>query len=51
MLICVLCVGWSLLLLKDTTTCISDVAKEYGVSRTTIYKHCGVVNPIRSHEV
>ncbi|EGQ9125409.1 recombinase family protein [Vibrio parahaemolyticus] len=38
-------------LLKDPTTCISDVAKEYGVSRTTIYKHCGVVNPIRSHEV
>lgn len=30
-------------LLKDPSTCVSEVAKEYGVSRTTIYKYCDVV--------
>lgn len=32
-------------LLRDPDTCVAAVARDYGVSRTTIYKHCGVVQP------
>ena len=32
-------------LLRDPRVVVGDVAKRYGVSRTTIYKHCGVVPP------
>lgn len=32
-------------LLRDPDTCVAEVARDYGVSRTTIYKHCGVVVP------
>ena len=32
-------------LLKDPSIAVSDVAKRYGVSRTTIYKSVGVVRP------
>ena len=32
-------------LLRDPTTCVAEVARDYGVSRTTIYKHCGVIQP------
>lgn len=32
-------------LLRDPATCVAEVARDYGVSRTTIYKHCGVVVP------
>lgn len=32
-------------LLRDPNTSVADVARDYGVSRTTIYKHCGVVPP------
>ena len=36
-------------LLCDPDIQVADVARRYGVSRTTIYKHCGVVPPnIRS---
>lgn len=36
-------------LLRDPDIQVVDVARRYGVSRTTIYKHCGVVPPnIRS---
>ncbi|EZN82639.1 hypothetical protein AJ69_01539 [Pseudomonas aeruginosa BWH029] len=36
-------------LLRDPDIQVADVARRYGVSRTTIYKHCGVVPPnIRS---
>ncbi len=35
-------------LLRDPGIQVSDVARRYGVSRTTIYKHCGVVQP--SHQ-
>ncbi|EPY8258041.1 helix-turn-helix domain-containing protein [Salmonella enterica subsp. enterica serovar Typhimurium] len=31
-------------LLKDGSIPVSDVARRYGVSRTTIYNHVGVVN-------
>ncbi len=29
-------------LLSDPKTSVTELAREYGVSRTTIYKHCGV---------
>lgn len=32
-------------LLKDPSMRVAEVAREYGVSRTTLYKHCGVVPP------
>lgn len=32
-------------LLHDPDIQVADVARRYGVSRTTIYKHCGVVHP------
>lgn len=32
-------------LLRDPATCVAEVARNYGVSRTTIYKHCGVIQP------
>jgi len=32
-------------LLRDPDIQVADVARRYGVSRTTIYKHCGVVQP------
>ena len=32
-------------LLKDPSITVKDVAKRYGVSRTTLYKTVGVVNP------
>lgn len=32
-------------LLRDPQAQVSDVARKYGVSRTTIYKHVGVVQP------
>ena len=32
-------------LLRDPKTCVAELARDYGVSRTTIYKHCGVVQP------
>ncbi|HHZ21171.1 recombinase family protein [Xanthomonas vasicola] len=34
-------------LLRDPDIQVADVARRYGVSRTTIYKHCGVVPPNR----
>ncbi len=36
------------ILLKDPQTVIADVAKRYGVSRATIYKQIGVINPERT---
>jgi len=38
------------LLLRDPQVNVSDVARRYGVSRTTIYKHVGVVVPSRPLE-
>ena len=35
-------------LLCDPKTSVADLARDYGVSRTTIYKHCGVVPPINT---
>lgn len=32
-------------LLRDPNNSVAEVARDYGVSRTTIYKHCGVVQP------
>ena len=32
-------------LLRDPDIKVADVARRYGVSRTTIYKHCGVIPP------
>lgn len=32
-------------LLRDPNTSVAEVARDYGVSRTTIYKYCGVVLP------
>ena len=32
-------------LLRDPQAQVSDVAKKYGVSRTTLYKHVGVITP------
>lgn len=32
-------------LLRDPDIQVADVARRYGVSRTTIYKHCGVIPP------
>lgn len=32
-------------LLRDPNTSVAELARDYGVSRTTIYKHCGVVPP------
>lgn len=34
-------------LLRDPNIQVADVARHYGVSRTTIYKHCGIVQPRR----
>ncbi len=34
-------------LLRDPAIQVSDVAKRYGVSRTTIYKHIGAVAPVK----
>jgi hypothetical protein len=33
---------------RDPQVNVTDVARRYGVSRTTIYKHVGVVTPTRS---
>ncbi|NYT79562.1 recombinase family protein [Alcaligenaceae bacterium] len=35
-------------LLRDPSTCVAEVVRDYGVSRTTIYKHCGVIQPRRA---
>jgi len=35
-------------LMGDPKTSVSDLARDYGVSRTTIYKHCGVLPPINT---
>lgn len=32
-------------LLRDPNVCVAEIARDYGVSRTTIYKYCGVVLP------
>lgn len=32
-------------LLRDPAIRVAEVARDYGVSRTTIYKHCGVITP------
>ena len=32
-------------LLRDPDIQVADVARRYGVSRTTLYKHCGVIAP------
>ena len=32
-------------LLRDPDIHVADVARRYGVSRTTLYKHCGVIAP------
>lgn len=32
-------------LLRDPAIAVADVAKRYGVSRTTLYKHAGIVAP------
>lgn len=32
-------------MLRDETIAVADVAKRYGISRTTLYKHVGVVVP------
>jgi DNA invertase Pin-like site-specific DNA recombinase len=32
-------------LLTDPKAQVAEVAKQYGVSRVTLYKHVGVVNP------
>lgn len=37
-------------LLRDPNTCVAELARDYGVSRTTIYKHCGVVLPRTADE-
>lgn len=37
-------------LLRDRNTSVTELAKDYGVSRTTIYKHCGVVLPTANVE-
>lgn len=34
-------------LLSDSDIKVAEVARRYGVSRTTLYKHVGVVNPTR----
>ncbi len=34
-------------MLSDPVVNVSDVAKRYGVSRTTIYKHVGAIVPVR----
>ncbi|WP_329959753.1 helix-turn-helix domain-containing protein [Paraburkholderia translucens] len=33
------------LLLRDPSIQVADVARRYGVSRTTLYKHVGVIAP------
>ncbi|QNM63788.1 hypothetical protein XHV734_p0023 (plasmid) [Xanthomonas hortorum pv. vitians] len=30
---------------RDPNTCVTELARDCGVSRTTIFKHCGVVQP------
>jgi len=35
-------------LLADPTAQVTEVAKRYGVSRVTLYKHVGVVRPIKA---
>ncbi|EPB1103083.1 helix-turn-helix domain-containing protein [Escherichia coli O166:H16] len=35
------------MLLRDPNTSVAEVARSYGVSRTTIYKYCGVVQLCR----
>ncbi|MDU7588280.1 MAG: hypothetical protein E7K47_12975 [Acidovorax sp.] len=36
--------------MRDPNTCVAELARDYGVSRTTIYKHCGVVLPRTADE-
>jgi DNA invertase Pin-like site-specific DNA recombinase len=36
-------------MLKDPDVIVGDVAKRYGVARSTIYKHLGVVKPDRAN--
>lgn len=38
-------------LLRDPDIQVADVARRYGVSRTTLYKHVGVVPPKKSRDV
>lgn len=38
-------------LLRDPDVSVTDVAKRYNVSRTTIYRAVGVIKPVRSSEV
>jgi DNA invertase Pin-like site-specific DNA recombinase len=35
-------------LLADPTAKVAELARRYGVSRVTLYKHVGVVNPINA---
>lgn len=35
------------MLLTDPATQVKDIVKRYGVSRTTIYKRIGVVQPLK----
>ena len=35
-------------LLTDPAAQVKDIAKRYGVSRTTLYKHVGVVQPLKA---
>ncbi|WP_246038742.1 helix-turn-helix domain-containing protein [Chitiniphilus eburneus] len=37
-------------LLRDPEIQVSDVAKRYGVSRATVYKHVGPVTPKKSRK-
>lgn len=37
-------------LLRDPDAQVADIARRYGVSRTTLYKHVGVVKPRRDKE-
>ncbi len=37
-------------LLRDPNIQVTDVARRYGVSRTTLYKHIGVVSPHRPNQ-
>ncbi|WP_244895279.1 helix-turn-helix domain-containing protein [Snodgrassella alvi] len=33
------------ILLRDPDMKVAEVARRYGVSRTTVYKHVGVITP------
>jgi transposase-like protein len=38
------------LLLADPAAVVADIAKQYGVSRTTLYAKVGVVKPSAQHQ-